>query len=348
MLLSCIGKMYSGLLNNQLRYFLEVNEVLSEEQNGFRKGRSTTEHIFSLITLCKNRLRECKQTFCCFVDFQKAFDCVDRICLFTRLLEIGITGKLFNAIKSCYEHTTCRIRLHDYVSESFENNIGVRQGDSLSPTLFILFINDLAEEIKRSGIGVDFHGVTISLLLYADDVVLLAEAESDLQNLISVLNSWCKRWRLNVNKSKTQIMHIRKQNQSRSEFVFKLNDGEVLQYASAYKYLGLLLDEHMNASTLTYDLSIRGSKALGSLLAHFYANNGMGFSTFKTLYEVCIAKVCDYSAGVWGYGTFPKLDSVHSRALRCYLGLHRYAPLAALEAEVGFNSSPVGRMLEMV
>jgi len=211
-----------------------------------------------------------------------------------------------------------------------------------------LFINDLAEEIKRSGIGVDFHGVTISLLLYADDVVLLAEAESDLQNLILILNSWCKRWRLNVNKSKTQIMHIRKQNQSRSEFVFKLNDGEVLQYASAYKYLGLLLDEHMNASTLTYDLSIRGSKALGSLLAHFYANNGMGFSTFKTLYEVCIAKVCDYSAGVWGCGTFPKLDSVHSRALRCYLGVHKYAPLAALEAEMGFNSPPVRRKLEMV
>lgn len=66
--------------------------------------------------------------------------------------------------------------------------------------------------------------------------------------------------------------------------------------------LSLLLHEHMSYSTPTYDLSVRGSNALGSFLAHFYANNGMGFYTFKT-YKVCIVKVCDYSAGVWGYGT---------------------------------------------
>lgn len=106
MLILCVGKMYSGLLNNRLRYFLEVNEILSEEQNGFCKGRSYTEHIFSFITVCKIRLKECKQTFCCFVDLQKAFDCVDRTKFFTRLLGIGITGKLFSAIKSHYDYTT--------------------------------------------------------------------------------------------------------------------------------------------------------------------------------------------------------------------------------------------------
>lgn len=128
-------------------------------------GRSTTEHIFfSLITVCKSRLKECKKTSCCFLDRQKTFDCVDRTCFSTRLLDMGITGKLFNAIKSFYDHTTCRVMLHDYVNEPFDNNIGIRQGDTLSTTLFILFINDLAEEIKRSGIGVDFHGVNISFL----------------------------------------------------------------------------------------------------------------------------------------------------------------------------------------
>lgn len=79
-------------------------------------------------------------------------------------MEIVITGKLFNAIKPCNEHITC-IRFHYYISESF---------DELSPTLFILFINDVAEEIKRSA---DLHGVTISFLLYAEDV-FWAEVET--------------------------------------------------------------------------------------------------------------------------------------------------------------------------
>lgn len=145
----------------------------------------------------------------------------------------------------------------------------------------------------------------------------------------------------------TQIMHIRKQNQSRSEFVSKLNEDEVLQHASAYKYLCLLL-EYMNSSTHTYDLSVRSSKALGCLRTHFCANNGIVFSTFKSLHDVCIANVCDYSASVWEDSTFPKLDSVHSRTLKHYLGVHEYPPLAIVEAEMGFLSPLVWRKLERV
>lgn len=96
---------------------------------------------------------EFKQMLCCSVDLLKAFDCMDRICLFTRLLEISITGKLFSASKPWHDHTRCRVRFHDYVSESFDNNIGVTQGGTLSPTPFMLFISNLVEEMKWSGIG---------------------------------------------------------------------------------------------------------------------------------------------------------------------------------------------------
>ena len=77
----------------------------------------------------------------------------DRDCLSLSLLENNVDGNLYNAIKSCYDNTICRVRVNDLVTDYFTNNIGVRQGDSLSPTLFMLFINNLALEIKKSGIG---------------------------------------------------------------------------------------------------------------------------------------------------------------------------------------------------
>lgn len=113
-----------------------------------------------------------------------------------------------------------------------------------------------------------------------------------------------------------------------------------MQYASSFKYLGLLLDEHMNSSSLP---AICLLEELEHSLAHFYANNWMGFSTFKTLYKVCIANACGYSADVLGYGVFSKFDSVRSLALRWYIGVQKFVPLAALEARAGFNGQPQSR-----
>ena len=120
-------------------------------------------------------MKEGKDTFCCFIDFQKAFDRVDRSCLFESLLNVGVTGKLYWAIKSCYQDTTCRVRVNGYVTESFENNAGVKQGDPLSATLINVFLNALAVELKEIGLGINFHGVSLVIFLYADDIVIFAD-----------------------------------------------------------------------------------------------------------------------------------------------------------------------------
>ena len=138
-LLSCVGKLYSAVLNARLTKFLEGDSLIVEEQNCFRAGRSTEEHIFTTTTILKDCLVQNKETFVAFIDFQKAFDWDKRDCLFLRLLESGINGRLYFAIKACYNNTTCRVCVNNYVTEFFVNNVGVRQGDVLSPTLFIIF-----------------------------------------------------------------------------------------------------------------------------------------------------------------------------------------------------------------
>ncbi len=80
----------------------------------------------------------------------------------------------------------------------------------------------------------------MGILSYADDIILLAESESDLQNMLNVLNGWCHKWRLAINQSKTQIMHFRMKNMERSTQLI-YNGSTALQYVDAYKYLVSIL-----------------------------------------------------------------------------------------------------------
>jgi hypothetical protein len=141
--------------------------------------------------------------------------------------KIGINGRMYFAISSLYSNPRSRVILHDYETEYVDSPIGVKQGDNLSPTLFAIFINDLASEIKESNIGIDLNveggphiDYVLSILLYADDIVCLAENEDDLQSILFIIENWCKKWRLEVNLTKTNIVHIRKIRKQQSKFTF--------------------------------------------------------------------------------------------------------------------------------
>ena len=93
------------------------------------------------------------------------------------LMSIGISGKIFDAIQSLYESVQCTIKVNDLFSPWFFVTHGIKQGCKISPTLFSIYINDLAQEINRLNCGVNLDGTIISVLLYADDIVLIAPTD---------------------------------------------------------------------------------------------------------------------------------------------------------------------------
>ena len=121
----------------------------------------------------------------------------------------------------------------------------VKQGDVLSPSLFSIYLNDLAVEVKSLNCGVDIDRCNVSILLYADDIVLLSPDEPSLQQMLDVIASWCKKWRMYRNTDKTQIVHYRAQRKLCTKYVFTL-DGTQLDIVQAYRYLGVILDEHLS------------------------------------------------------------------------------------------------------
>ena len=86
--------------------------------------------------------------------------------------------------------------------------------------------------------------MNLSILLYADDIVLLAETEINLQKMLNILSLWCSKWRLTINDDKTQIIHFRKQCEWQSNYIFKFGPMP-LKYTSSYTYLGLDFNENM-------------------------------------------------------------------------------------------------------
>ena len=120
--------------------------------------------------------------FCCFVDFRKAFDTVPRNKLWDIMEELEVPKELRSAVYRLYEQVKAKIRTTEGLSEEFDSNIGVKQGCPLSPTLFGLYIDKLEEWInKTNGEEVQLTHFVIRLLLYADDLIILAKTAKGLK-----------------------------------------------------------------------------------------------------------------------------------------------------------------------
>ena len=339
-LLSTIYKLYSSILNDRLMFHLEKRHLLVDEQNGFRKDRACIDHLYSLCTIIRTRLGENKTTFACFIDFKKAFDFVNRDLLWSRLLEYGVNGKFYKSIQSLYSAPVACVKINEVCTDWFPTPLGVKQGDNLSPTLFAVYINDLACTIKALNCGVKVGEFAVSILLYADDIVLIAENEADMQNMLSHTNEWCKKWRMSINEKKTNVMHFRSTRIPISNYQFYFGDKRI-NLVSSYKYLGFYVDEHMSFVHGSTVLAESAGRALGGVIGKIKTLKDVGFLTYTTLYQACVCPVLDYGAGVWGQGTFPKSVAVHNRAIRYFLGVHRYAPIAATSGDMGWEPCEV-------
>ena len=220
--------------------------------------------IFVLHNILRIRNLLKVQTFCTFIDFQKAFDYVDREFLLYKLRQIGVTGNFYFAVKALYRDTKSCVRINNMYTEWFQVNNGVRQGDSMSPTLFSLFINDLATDVKDLGLGIKVGGQDISILLYADDIVLISPTAENLQQMLNEVSNWCLKWGMRINPSKTQVMHIRNKQRPRTSHVFTCGEHK-LSITDTYKYLGYILHEHLSN---TRHVEVMTGSAVGRLAGY--------------------------------------------------------------------------------
>ena len=137
-ILSCLGKVFTSVLNSRLTHFLDSNGIILENQAGFRKGYATTDHIFVLNSLIEIIKARKQKLFCAFIDFSQAFDSIWRVGLWRKLLFNSVDGKFFRIVTSMYNNIKFCVKSNNETSSFFASQCGVRQGENLSPMLFAL------------------------------------------------------------------------------------------------------------------------------------------------------------------------------------------------------------------
>ncbi|KAJ8417554.1 hypothetical protein AAFF_G00223970 [Aldrovandia affinis] len=138
-LLSIPGKVFCSVLLQRLK--TEVDNILREEQAGFRKGRSCSEQIFTLRNIIEQCLELQTTLIINYIDFKKAFDSVHRESLWQIVQLYSVPSKYVNIFKALYRNSTCRVRTSSGTTDDFDIVTGVRQGCILSPLLFLIVIN---------------------------------------------------------------------------------------------------------------------------------------------------------------------------------------------------------------
>ena len=335
-LLSVPSKIYCDILNHRLVTFLDSTESIADEQNGFRRRRGCQEHIYSLYSIINNRKNAKLSTFACFIDLRKAFDTVNRHCLWFKLRRLGIEGKFYDAICSLYDDIKCCVQINGMLTDTFRVQRGVKQGCLISPTLFSVYINDLADDLKSANLGVNVNETIINLLMYADDVVLLTDAADKLQRMLNIVHSWCRKWRLTVNGGKTKIVHFRPTDIPRSDIAFSIGDINI-GYCDKYKYLGLWFTEHLDLNVTVRELTKAANRALGCLTAKYMHLGGMPYSVYCKLYETLVEPILYYCAGIWGQKEYRLVNNVQNRAMRLFLGVTKTTSNVAKLGDMGWT-----------
>ena len=132
--------------------------------------------------------------------------------------------------------------------------------------IIFYFIDDLVKEINALGLGIKVGEEKLSMLLYADDIVLVAHNEQDMQTLLDKLHDWCKRWRGLIYTDKSKVMHFRIGRRKRSEFQFKIGNN-ILELTEKYKYLGTIFTEKNDFTLNSENLARGGGRALGYIIS---------------------------------------------------------------------------------
>ena len=328
-------KLFCGILNSRLQVFAELNGLIADEQNGFRSKRSCVDHIMSVVNIVESRIKKKQSTYAAFIDFKQAYDGISRDLLWKKLEKIGfiVGSRFFNALKGIYDTVQCSVRVNGHLSNWFEVSNGLKQGCLLSPILFNLFINDLVTQIKNLCTGISVKGENVCLLMYADDLVLLARNERELQCMLNVLNDWCSKWQVNINSEKSQIVHFRAKCIEKNSVNFYVGEN-LLKTVDKYKYLGLYLNEYMDFKITADHVAQCASRALGLLIAKSKAFGGMPFNCFRKLYESMVMPIIEYGAAVWGQQQYTSINRVCNRAWKYFLGVHKFTANAAVLGDV--------------
>lgn len=314
-ILNAAYKVYAKIICRRLNTISEYK--LREEQCGFRKGRSCSDCVYVAQQIIQKRREFNLPTYMMFVDYEKAFDRVKRDKLWEIMYDKCYPIHLIRVIQSMYNNTEILINNITETSTKAKVNQGVKQGCPLSPALFNLYIDAAIEEWQRNlKIGLKINNLFINTMLFADDQIIFAMSESDLQRSVYKLQTCMINYNLKISNRKTKTMAFLGPDHLRCKIVI---NKEIIEQVSSFKYLGC---------TITYlkeqdvDIKINRFQGMCGTIIRTLKNKTLPETQLK-FYKTLAVPLLTYGCENWtlNRNNKRKLESSEMKFLRSVAGL---------------------------
>ena len=314
-ILPCLAKVLEKLVHKQLNHFLASNHILSDLQSGFRPGHGCMTATMKVLDDITSALASGQVCLATFIDLAKAFDSVEHNTLIHRLSSIGLSPSCCDWFASYLTDRAQQVKSGNTISDPLAISKGVPQGSILGPTLFSIYINDVAKEAGNSRIH-----------LYADDTILysvgptLTSAADTLQQSLNNIDNAFRSLHLRLNTLKTKCMLFSRKKDAQSPPKITCADGSTegatLEFVDSYKYLGIWLDSALSFNTHINNLQAK----IKARLAFLFRNKSSFTHAAKhTLVRMTVLPILDYGDIIYRTASataLTLLDTLHHSAIR--------------------------------
>ena len=331
-------KIFAGVINKRLYEWAEEYEKIDESQAGFRRGYSAIDNIFCLQAMIQKYLsKKGGRFYCLYVDFRKAFDKINHSKLFEALERKGIHGHFLRILKSMYSCLESCVKVSNGTTGYFPCNIGTRQGDKTSSTIFALFIDELSVMLRENchtGIFITNEIPHILCLLFADDVANCAETASKLQQQINIVELFCNNTGMEVNLDKTEIIVFRNGGPLR-RYEKWLYGNHPIKTSPLYKYMGLIFTPKLSWNEAHEKLACQAQRALNAIRHYQKPFGYFPIKDFFKIFDTCIQPILCYGSQIWGYQYSSKIESIHNQFCRKLLYVRKTTNTCMVLGECG-------------
>ena len=330
-LLSVLGKTMERAVHKQVYNYCVSNNVFTPHQSGFIKGDSTTYQLLHLYNSFCEAVDSGKEVRVIFFDISKAFDRVWHKGLIHKLQGIGLSGEILDWFHDYLTSRQQRVVLNGKASAYKTVPAGVPQGSILGPLLFLVYINDIVNEIN------------CNVRLFADDTCLYIIVENPivaaniLNDNLEKVHTWANSWLVDFNPRKTESMIISRKRNKPFHPELIMNNTPIAEVIT-HRHLGLVFSSDCGWHTHIVTITGKGWQRINILRSFKFR---LDRKSLERMYISFIRPVLEYSGIVWdncNNDDKQAVEKIQIEALRIITGATKLCSIAKLYQETGFET----------